>query len=386
MNTKQPLSFLAGPNAARLIHEEGFHPRQVGSIAGASGGAKWLVLSQVDRVMVQELLPKLTGPVHLVGSSIGTWRFACYAQSNPLAAIDRFEEAYLEQRYSERPDAAEISAMSRQILEHVLGEGGPDEILAHPTLRTNVITVRARSLAASETRPVLAAGLLMSAAANAISRRSLGVMFVRSLFYDPRDLPPFFDMRGFPLERTELTSANLEPSIRASGSIPLVLEGVRDIEGARPGIYRDGGIIDYHLDLPTSHADRITLFPHFFDFLKPGWFDKKLKWRRHRDQHSTNMLVICPSREFVAGLPNAKVPDRTDFQNMSPPLRRKVWRSVVSACEALAEDLYETLDRGTVARAHRTALARSKSRFLSTDAGFSVTWFTRCSYPVRQNS
>jgi hypothetical protein len=332
-----------------MIREEGLDPSRIGAIAGASGGAKWLVLSQVDRIIVDQILPKLSGPVHLVGSSIGTWRFACYAQASPLAAIDRFEEAYLEQRYSERPDAAEISAMSREILDHVLGEQGAEEILAHPVLRSNVITVRARSLAASERPPVLATGLALSATANIISRRSLGVMFVRSLFHDPRDLPPFHDIGGFPLERTPLQVGNLADAIRASGSIPLVLEGVRDISGAPPGIYRDGGIIDYHLDLPTSQPDRITLYPHFFDYLKPGWFDKKLPWRRHADRHTDRTLLICPSREFVAGLPNAKVPDRTDFQTMSPELRRKVWRSVVSACEALAEDLDQVLDHESLA-------------------------------------
>jgi hypothetical protein len=321
----------------------------IGAIAGASGGAKWLVLSQLDRVIVSDILPRLDGPVHLVGSSIGTWRFACYAQASPLAAIDRFEEAYLEQRYSAAPDAAEISAMSRQILEHILGDHGATEILSHPVLRSNVITVRARSLAASERPPVLAAGLMLSAAANVLSRRTLGAMFVRSLFYDSRDMPPFFDMRGFPLERTALAVDNLSAAIRASGSIPLVLEGVRDINGARPGIYRDGGIIDYHLDLPTSDPGRITLYPHFFDYLKPGWFDKKLGWRRHQEAHTEHTLLVCPSREFVAGLPNAKVPDRTDFQTMSPELRRKVWRSVVSACEALAEDFHGVLERGDLA-------------------------------------
>ena len=344
-----PLRFLAGPTALRMIREEGLDPSRIGAIAGASGGAKWLVLSQVDRIIVDRILPKLAGPVHLVGSSIGTWRFACYAQASPLAAIDRFEEAYLEQRYSERPDAAEISAMSREILEHVLGDRGAEEILAHPVLRSNVITVRARSLAASERPPVLAAGLALSATANILSRRSIGVMFVRSLFHDPRDLPPFHDVGGFPFERTPLQVDNLADAIRASGSIPLVLEGVRDISGAPPGIYRDGGIIDYHLDLPTSQPDRITLYPHFFDYLKPGWFDKKLPWRRPADRHTDRTLLICPSQEFVAGLPNAKVPDRTDFQTMAPELRRKVWRSVVSACEALAEDLDQVLDQESLA-------------------------------------
>jgi hypothetical protein len=345
LGTNDPLKFLAGPGALDMVRKHGFDESMIGTIAGASGGAKWLVLSQLDRVIVDRVLPRLVAPVHLVGSSIGAWRFACYGQAAPLAAISRFEESYLEQRYSDSPDIDEISTRSREILDYVLQDNGAQEVLAHPVLRTHVITTRSRLFARSERPPVLAAGLLLSATANLISRRSLGAMFVRSLFYDPRDLPPFYDVGGFPLERTPLTGANLADAIRASGSIPLVLNGVRDIAGAPAGMYRDGGIVDYHLDLPTSVEGRLTFYPHFFDYLKPGWFDKQLPWRRHDRANVDRTIVICPSADFVARLPNRKVPDRTDFQTMSPELRRKVWRSVVDACQVLAEDLANVLEK-----------------------------------------
>ena len=105
-------------------------------------------------------------------------------------------------------------------------------------------------------------------------RRSLGLFFERALFFDARDLPPFFDVTGFPLQRVRIRASNFEDVIIATGSIPLVLSGVKDIEGANPGTYRDGGIIDYHLDMPHSATNRLTLFPHFFDKITPGWFDK----------------------------------------------------------------------------------------------------------------
>ena len=329
-----------------MIRQHGFDPAMIGAIAGASGGAKWLVLSQLDRVIARRILPRLDTPVHLVGSSIGSWRFCCYAQSDPVAAIERFEKAYLEQRYSENPDIHEISARSREILDSVLGTHGAEQIVEHPVLRLHVLTVRARLIAASERRPVLAASLILAATANVLSRRSLGVFFSRSLFCDPRDLPPFVDARGFPLELIELTEDNLMDSVLASGAIPLVLRGISDIAGAPTGVYRDGGIIDYHLDLPTSPPGRLTLFPHFFDQLIPGWFDKKLPWRKHAPANIDRTLVISPSAEFIAGLPGGKIPDRKDFGTMAPELRRKVWRSVVAACEALAEDLETVFESG----------------------------------------
>ena len=344
--TTQNLVFRAGPGAFDLIRRHGFAIDRIGTIAGASGGAKWLVLSQLDRAILTNIVPRLKGPVHLVGTSIGAWRFACYAQSDPCAAIDRFEHAYIEQQYSDAPDIHEITAKSREILSEFLGENGVTEILQHPLFRTHILTVRARNIAASEHRLILAASLMVAASLNAISRSTLAWFFERALFFDARDLPPFFDIDGFPLQRVMIRKDNLEDAIVATGSIPLVLSGVKDIAGAKPGIYRDGGVIDYHLDLPHSDPERLTLYPHFFDRIVPGWFDKKLSWRRPDPVHVDRTILISPSAEFVSRLPNGKIPDRTDFQSYAPKERIRIWRTVVLACEALAEEFNDVIEKG----------------------------------------
>lgn len=340
------LVFKAGPGAYDIVRRQGFAPEQIGTIAGASGGAKWLVLSQLDRVVLETIVPRLRGPVHLIGTSIGAWRFACYAQSDPVAAIERFEEAYIDQAYSAAPDIQEITAKSREILEVILGEDGVTDILGNPVFRTHIMTVRARHIAASEQRHVLAAALITAASLNAISRRTLGWFFERALFFDARDLPPFFDVRGFPMQRVMMRRENLADAIVATGSIPLVLSGVRDIHGAMPGVYRDGGVIDYHLDLPHSEDGRLALYPHFFEHIVPGWFDKKLSWRRPDPVNVDRTILISPSAEFVAKLPNGKIPDRTDFRTFTPPERRRLWRDVVSTCERLADELHEVIEQG----------------------------------------
>jgi len=343
------LTFRAGAGALDSIRSQGFDISSVGTIAGASGGAKWLVLSQLDRAILQNLVPNMTGPVHLIGSSIGSWRFACYAQKDPVAAIERFERAYLEQTYSERPDIHEITAKSREILAFVLGESGVNEILTHPLFRMHVMAVRSRHITAFENRWLLAAGLITAAALNTVSRKSLGLFFERALFFDNRDVPPFFDVSGFPLQRIELAAGNLQDAVVASGSIPLVLSGVRDIHGARPGVYRDGGVIDYHLDLPHSAHESLTLFPHFYDRIVPGWFDKKLKWRKPTPGNVDRTILISPSAEFVSRLPNAKIPDRTDFVNYSPQERVTAWRACVEACAELADEFNEVMARDQLA-------------------------------------
>ncbi|MCH8117833.1 MAG: patatin-like phospholipase family protein [Proteobacteria bacterium] len=343
------LVFRAGAGALESVRKHGFAAERIGTFAGASGGAKWLVLSQLDRVVLEKIVPRLEAPVHLLGSSIGAWRFACYAQRDPLDAIRRFEDAYFEQSYSDRLDRAEISAKSREILDHVIGPGGVRDILTHPVLRTHVMTVRSRHLMASDIPLVLSAGLLATAACNLLSRRTLGLFFERALISDTRDRPPFHAPRGFPMQRVALSADNLKEAIIASGSIPMVLLGVRDIPGAKRGVYRDGGIIDYHLDLPQSDAGRMTLYLHFYDRITPGWFDKKISWRRPDPANIDDTILISPSEEFVRRLPHGKIPDRSDFINLSTDERVRAWRGAVAACEELADEFNEVLEKDALA-------------------------------------
>lgn len=348
-SSHRSLVIKAGRSAYREIREQGFSTERIGTIAGASGGAKWLVLSQLDRVVVRRILPQLHAPVHTIGTSIGAWRLSCYGQANPLAAIDRFEEAYLSQSYSEKPDRDEITARTREILDHVLGPDGVAEILTNPILRTHVMTVRCRGLLGTENQFGLALGLLSAASLNMLSRRTLGAFFDRVLFCDPRELPPFHDLQGFPMYQAALSERNLKDAIVATGAIPMVLSGVRDIDGGPPGMYRDGGVIDYHLDFPPSAADKLTLFPHFYDYLKPGWFDKRLSKRLVAPEHTDRTIVISPSPEFVARLPNSKIPDRTDFTAMSSDDRIHAWRQSVTMCQEMADELEDILENERMA-------------------------------------
>ena len=339
----------AGPTAFRRIQEDGFVPQSIGTLAGASGGAKWLILSQLDRVVARSVLPLIPAPVHLIGTSIGGWRFACYGQRDPVAAIDRFEEAYLSQSFSEKPDRDEITRKTSEILDHVMGDVGVQEVLSNPRTRTHIMTVRSRGILGSENRLALGIGLLSAATLNIASRKTLGAFFERVLFRDGREAPPFHSLDGFPMRSAILTEDNLKQAILATGAIPLVLSGVRNIPGAPLGMYRDGGVIDYHLDFPPSSPDKLTLYLHFYNFLKPGWFDKRLPWRTVDSSHSERTILISPSREFVETLPNRKIPDRTDFVNFSPAERERAWRSTVAACREMADELEDVLENNRLA-------------------------------------
>lgn len=336
------LRILAGRNAYGRLREEGLHSGLFRLTVGASGGPKWLVLGGLDRALAGGWLAANRGqPLSMLGSSIGAWRMTCHATADPVAAFDRFEAAYLDQRYSSKPAPSEVSALSRRMLAVLLGDSGAHEVLAHPVFRLAVVTARSRHLAASRTRWTQGLGLAAAGFANAVHRRALGAFYRRVLFVDPRDRATWSAFPRVERHAQALTPENLAAVVLASGSIPMVLEGVREIPGAPPGVYRDGGITDYHFDLSFAPGDGLILYPHFYAGLTPGWFDKALRWRRVRPAELANTVILCPSQAFVDGLPGRRIPDRSDFVALDDTTRETRWRQVVSESRRLGDEFLE---------------------------------------------
>jgi hypothetical protein len=313
----------------------------------ASGGPKWIILDGLDRVLFGEFLADRTRPLHLVGSSIGAWRLACLAQKDPIAALDRLRKGYFSQRYTSKPSPQQVSRASDEILGRLLGDHGTEEILSHPWARLHVITARARGLFASEKKNVQSFGLAFAAAGNFVSRRALALSLERVVFHTS-DSTPFADWHDLPTRHLPLTRENLRGALLATGSIPLVLEGVR-FPGGPAGVFRDGGVADYHLDLDFEACAGLVLYPHFFPYVVPGWFDKPLAWRRARSRNFRRALVIAPSPAVIERLPGRKIPDRGDFRNMSDDERLKAWRAVLAESARMGDELRELLATGRVA-------------------------------------
>jgi len=345
------LSFMAGPRALEIIRNEGLKPDRVSVMAGAAGGPKWLVLGGMDRYLAGEFFKNRKKPLHLLGSSIGTWRFAAIAQKNPVAAIDAFEKAYMKQSYSPVPTADEVTGESLKILDAYLPDSRKSQILDHPYYRLCILAVKSRHLLAIESRPAIAAGMVAATITNMVSRRSMGLHFERALFYDPRDIAPFHGMMGFPIHRVQLTGANLKAAILASGSIPMVMKGVSGIPGAPDGVYRDGGMIDSHPDIAfDADADHIVLYPHYTDSIIPGWLDKHVPWHHAHRKNMDNVLIVCPSKEFIAGLPYGKIPDRNDFMKFKgrDSERLVYWNKAIKGGNILGEELHEAVASGRI--------------------------------------
>jgi hypothetical protein len=151
---------------------------------------------------------------------------------------------------------------------------------------------------------------------------------------DPNNMASYF---------VPLTAHNLPQALMASGSIPIVIEGVKNINGAPTGMYRDGGIIDYHFDLTFGPQKGLVLYPHFYAKPIPGWFDKSLKKRLPHVSSYDDVVMLVPSDEFVASLPYGKIPDRKDFEDMPAAQRIEYWQTVISQSDKLGQafkDMY----------------------------------------------
>ena len=333
------LQVFAGREAAHQLARHGWSASHFDLVLGASGGPKCFAIGALDRYLFGEFLQTSSQALALLGSSVGAWRHACLAQPDPVAALDRLHDAYIHRSYSERPDGDEITAASREILQHFLGRDGPTHIVRNTRIRQHIVTARGRGACGSRHPLLLPLGLAAAAATNALDRRLLQQSFERVLFSNTTIGLPGLDLQGFATRHAALTEQNTEDVLLATASIPMLLNGVKDIPQAPAGQYWDGGVIDYHFDLTGYSGKGLVLFPHFSSNMVPGWFDKLLRGRHGRPGMFDRLVLLSPHPDFVARLPGAKIPDRSDFRRYTHRQRMDNWRACLQRGEAMAEDL-----------------------------------------------
>jgi hypothetical protein len=346
------LCIRAGKRALEMIRDGGFRLDRVTTYVGPAVGPRWLVASGVDLTLLRNgKLGSKSRPVLLTGASAGAWRFAAWLQPEPEKSYRRLLDAYIGIPFDRRSTPSSIRRSLQEVIDSFLENDAIPFALAHDHYRLAVTTARAKNFAASETPWVQKWGLALCYALNRINRRNLFRFFERVVFYSgPR--PPQFCLRpGFRGKAVVLNEFNFKHAVLASGAIPLLIEGVTDIYGAPRGVYRDGGVIDYHLDHDyAAKEDDVTLLVHHEGRVIPGWLDKKIKGRRPPAEALDSLLVITPSPGLVETFPGGKIPDRDDFETFidDPAGRILNWRKVVEICAPLGEEFAEQVESGKI--------------------------------------
>jgi hypothetical protein len=348
--SQSPLCLYAGRKALEHIKSSGLKPADIKVVAGAAGGPKWLVLQQLDKFLFGEWLANNQEPIHLIGSSIGAWRYAAYCRKDFNEAFRLFDELYFAQRYSENPNQEEITTEIVKVLDGLFPASSLAEIINNKKFKLNLFADRCKGLLNTERKVPLVTGLILSIILNTFSRKYLNLFFKRTLFHHPKDLPPFYNMNDFPTDKVALSLENIRLAVLASGAIPIVIKAVENIPGTTPGLYRDGGLLDYHMSLPYGVDEGIVLLPHFSKTIIPGWLDKFAKIRKPNPKHLENLLLIAPSESFIKSLPLSKIPDRTDFKRFAGDDKGRLayWREVTRRSQELPDTFQQLLTSGNL--------------------------------------
>lgn len=339
----------AGKKAYELIREGGFSLDRVATYFAPAGGPRWLIASGFDLTLLREGLLGRKNPVWLVGSSAGALRLAAWLQPEAEKSYRALMESYISADYGRNSTPDTIRQSLIDIINSYIDDDALSFVLACKTYRLAIITARSENLTASEHPWVQQTGLLLAFIANAMHPALIYRFFERIVFYYGVQPPEFCLRKGFRGRSFPLTEINFKAALIASGAIPTVIAGVRDIFGAPDGIYRDGGLTDYHInqDYETRNGG-LTLFFHHQERIVPNWMDKRLRKRRPPEAVLDSVVMVYPTEGFVERLPNSRIPDRTDFVTYidDSPTRIANWRRSVELTEPLGEEFLEMIASG----------------------------------------
>lgn len=343
------LEIYAGDSALKTIKEKGFSPALFTSFLGASGGPKWFALFGLDKYIFGEFFKDQQQSLNLIGSSVGAFRNACFAQKDPVKAIERLAKNYHETTYSNKAKPDEVSKKAEEMMDAIFGEFGEQEVVDNPHFKAHIIVAKCNGFVRSENKFIQGLGLAKSYVNNRINRPRLSSQYERYIFQSSSSDLTLNDPDKISTTRISFSKSNIRNALLASGSIPIVMQGINNIENSPKGMYRDGGIVDYHFDFEIQNSG-LTLYPHFSSTLKAGWFDKNLS-RKVRLKHYDNTVLVCPSAKFIDSLPHHKIPDRNDFVDMDREQRMLYWQVVMNESEKLAESFqqfYQNQDIGRI--------------------------------------
>lgn len=345
------LRVIAGPSAAAKIRRDGLTADQVSAVFGASGAAKWLGICGLDQAVFGRFLRDIEHEVLLYGTSVGAFKLAAACRADAHAALQGLADYYIAQSYPDGASADAIDRESTKILDVVFGAGGAAEILSHPYFRFGCGTVLLDGLMASRMPLLQYLGGARAMITNGLGRNAHRGTMRRVAFTDPRANFPLQAKDAYGATQIALGEENLGLAVKASGSIPIMMHPVRDIPGGPPGIYVDGGVVDYHPVPGWFWQDEgLILYPHFYPYLKAGWFDKYYR-RVAPASLLDNVVLLAPSDDFLQTLDLGRVPDRKDFKLMQgdDDKRMALWRDAADKSAILGEAFLEMVRTGDIA-------------------------------------
>lgn len=355
-----PFELLAGPAAFRHIAREGLQANDIKAVFGASGAAKWLTIYGLDRAIFEHWLPQADHPIELFGTSIGAWKLAAAGQTRAGWALNELAEGYIAQSYQEGISKAIVQRELMKILDRFLMQSQVNDLLSQHRFHYHCGVARCHGALAKDSAWPLARGMSAAFLRNLRGRSGLNGQFERVVFADPRSGASVRAFDGIASEMQPLSPRNLRDAVVASGSIPYVMAAKSGIAEAPEGVYRDGGLVDYH-PVPSNFwaGQGLILYPHFYRWLLPGWYDKYLLSRRALAAQLDNVIMVVPTQAYIAELPAGRIPDRKDFQRFkgNDAERQRRWLIAKEKSETLGAGFLSIAESGDWNRVLRPIVA-----------------------------
>lgn len=338
------LTIRAGAAARQLIEQEGLQAGQVDIIPGAAGGPKGIGIQGLDQAVFGDFLLRAPRQRTVIGSSIGAWRFASIVAWGAKAGTERLAELYTQLSFHKKMTREDVAAVCKDMLTDLVGSQ-QEQLINHPELHLTVLSVKARHLFQSDKALPLLTSVAGIVSSNAVARRH-SRYFMERVISQPASGQQFQVQDDFTTHYQTLNTGNALDWLMASASIPGVMSAVRGIQDAPQGSYRDGGLIDYHLDLPFN-SQGIVLYPHFTDTITPGWFDKMFKNRKANPENQARTLLLSPSAEYLQSLPLGRLPDRKDFtlKGLDQQQRIQMWNQCTAESQRMGDEFLEMVEK-----------------------------------------
>ena len=227
---------------------------------------------------------------HLIGASIGAWRFAAACCDDPAEGARANSRAlYAEQSYPPRPSRKFVSRRRARDARRALSRAARTRSSRARWNRLHILTVRGRWPLTRDSSLAHAARLRHGG--DGQRGRRAGTSRASSTAPSSsiaRDHPPFRAMRrsGFDAFHTHAVALDArQPRARRCSRRPRS----RWCSRAWPNIPSApaGNLLGRrHHRLPPAPAvpprRGLVLYPHFTDRIVPGWLDKGMPWRRAR--------------------------------------------------------------------------------------------------------
>jgi hypothetical protein len=341
----------AGQRAYEIIKDGGFNFDSISSYFGPAVGPRWLLASGFDLTLLAKGILGRKNAVHLIGSSAGAWRFAAWLQPQAAECYRKLIDAYINIKYFRDDTPQTVLTKLTGLINEYLEDDALSFALLNKKYRLSIITARGRGLVAAENLWLQKIGLIACYLFNYFSRNNIYRFAERVVFYNGGKPPPFCLRPQFRGRFVRISEINFKYAVMASGAIPLVVAGVHNIYGAPRGVYRDGGLIDYHLTSQyAARENDLTLLFHHQERIIPGWLDKKIVRRVPDAETLSNVLMVFPSQSFIETLPNEKIPDRDDFLTYIDDNEQRIknWYKTVELSAPLGEDFLELVASGKI--------------------------------------